>query len=159
MKRVMGIVLFLFLFYSLCTSQPLDIIASGGDSMGFNSQSLAETNNASLYNPFLAGVLAIIPGAGHFYINEPLTGLAFLGGIGLVFGLTYIAALNPNLDVAQYGFLLWIGLYLANIVSAVRLAKAKHLNMGYSFQILPKCEIYHRAFSNSYPGFTLRLNL
>ncbi|KFE71055.1 tetratricopeptide repeat protein [Hyalangium minutum] len=51
-------------------------------------------------SPLLAGLLSIVPGAGHLYIGEPLTGLAALGWNGLFSFALYESIRRDQVGVA-----------------------------------------------------------
>lgn len=55
-------------------------------------------------SPLLAGLLSIVPGAGHLYIGEPLVGLAALGWNGL-----FSFALYESIRRDQVGFAVLLG--------------------------------------------------
>lgn len=55
-------------------------------------------------SPVLAGLLSIVPGAGHLYIGEPLVGLAALGWNGL-----FSFALYESIRRDQVGFAVLLG--------------------------------------------------
>jgi hypothetical protein len=113
------------------------------------SKRLYKYQTTDKYNPGAAGFLALIPSVGHIYTNEPLRGLAFLGGMagsfgtmvvgfGLAWGGAGIGA--PLFFVGAAGVIVF---YVWNIIDAVQVTKVKNLalrNHDISFRILPNIE-------------------
>jgi TM2 domain-containing membrane protein YozV len=75
-------------------------------------------------DPFVAAALAVVPGMGHFYLGQPLKGLAYLLGVG---GLQFFGF---DLDLSVIGLAVGVpmelgggALWVYGIVDAYRTAK------------------------------------
>ena len=125
------------------------------------------------YNPTTAGVLAIIPGAGHCYAGEPWRGLAFVGGMVGSFGVAVAGfALLPwdesgRSEVPGYviGAIGWCGVaafYIWSIIDAGHVAKIKNMKLRGN-NISLKMEPCFRLANQNYfiantTGLTLKIN-
>lgn len=117
------------------------------DNYNVKTYSYAQTDR---YNPGTAGVLAVLPGAGHCYDGESGRGLKFIGGIVGSWGIGIIGfstawggdeVLGSALMIAGCGSALFF--YVWSIIDAVEVAKIKnmHLNVNpVSFKIEPQFE-------------------
>jgi hypothetical protein len=126
------------------------------DDYNFRTYTFEKTDK---YNPTAAGLLAIIPGAGHCYNGEAGRGLAFIGGMVGSFGVAAVGfALLPwdESDRSEVpGFVIgaigWVGFatfYVWSIIDAVHVAKIKNLaiiNNNISLEVLPNFEISNIA--------------
>lgn len=126
------------------------------------------------YNPATAAVLAIIPGVGHIYVEQPLRGFIFPAGMIFSYYLMVRGALNAwsggwgseSKDTGEFqmiaGLAGFLGFYICNFVDVVRIAKIKNLyyrETGLSFQVVPFIENkYDNHFNSTFAGFTLKLN-
>jgi TM2 domain-containing membrane protein YozV len=84
-------------------------------------------------NAFLAAVLAIVPGLGHFYLGENKKGIAYLVGVG---GLEFFGI---DLDLSFIGALIGVPmdigggtLWIFSIVDAYRTARRMEAAAGFS---------------------------
>jgi len=117
------------------------------------------------YDPTAAFLLSIVPGLGHVYAEEPLRGLAFLGGMAGSFGMFMLGAVLAFEDVGfgeplgMIGALGFVGFYIANFADAVQVAKIKNLafrNHDITFHILPNISS-NNIYSSSINNFGVRL--
>lgn len=113
--------------------------------------------NTDKYNPRVAAVLAIIPGAGHVYSGHYWRGLIFPVGM-LGSGFLVMAGSLENwadgwdsdpLDGGKgkmiIGQIAFLGFYALNFVDAVRVAKIKNLHFRpqqVTFKVKPYCNKY-----------------
>lgn len=83
-----------------------------------------------LYNPKLAKILSIVPGAGQFYTEEYVSGLISIGWNVLWGYLTIEAFVEDRvLDGVLTGSLLWWRFYSGNIQNAEKFALEKNLQI------------------------------
>ena len=83
-----------------------------------------------LYNPKLAKILSIVPGAGQFYTGEYVSGLISIGWNVLWGYLTIEAFVQDRvLDGVLIGSLLWWRFYSGNIQNAEKFALEKNLQI------------------------------
>lgn len=83
-----------------------------------------------LYNPQLAKILSIIPGAGQFYTGEYVSGLISIGWNVLWGYLTINAFMEDRIfDGVMIGTLLWWRFYSGNIQNAEKFAAEKNLQI------------------------------
>jgi TM2 domain-containing membrane protein YozV len=83
-----------------------------------------------LYNPNLAKILSIVPGAGQFYTGEYVSGLISIGWNVLWGYLTIEAFVQDRvLDGVLIGSLLWWRFYSGNIQNAEKFALEKNLQI------------------------------
>jgi len=81
-----------------------------------------------LYNPQLAKILSIVPGAGQFYTGEYVSGLISIGWNVLWGYLTINAFMEERMfDGLMVGSLLWWRFYSGNIQNAEKFAIEKNL--------------------------------
>ena len=81
-----------------------------------------------LYNPQLAKILSIVPGAGQFYTGEYVSGLISIGWNVLWGYLTINAFMEDRMfDGLMVGSLLWWRFYSGNIQNAEKFAIEKNL--------------------------------
>lgn len=81
-----------------------------------------------LYNPQLAKILSIVPGAGQFYTGEYVSGLISIGWNVLWGYLTINAFMEERMfDGLMVGSLLWWRFYSGNIKNAEKFAIEKNL--------------------------------
>lgn len=88
-----------------------------------NLQILEEVKNQKIKNPFIAGVLGIIPGAGYLYASHKQTAIASFVVNSLLMYATY-----SNIEKKNYGMVTLVGVfslsfYIGNISGSVRSAK------------------------------------
>lgn len=83
-----------------------------------------------LYNPQLAKMLSLVPGAGQFYTGEYVSGLISIGWNVLWGYLTIEAFIEDRiLDGVLIGSLLWWRFYSGNIQNAEKFALEKNLDI------------------------------
>jgi membrane protease YdiL (CAAX protease family)/TM2 domain-containing membrane protein YozV len=84
-------------------------------------------------SPATAGLLAIIPGAGHFYLGKPVVGSAYLGTT-LSFGVLTAGVQDAGFPGLLIGSLTQ-NLWFYNIFDAYRDARIKRADVGYQYPI------------------------
>ncbi len=85
---------------------------------------------SDLYNPQLAKMLSLIPGAGQFYTGEYVSGFISIGWNVLWGYLTINAFIEDRvLDGLLIGSLLWWRFYSGNIQNAEKFALEKNLDI------------------------------
>lgn len=116
------------------------------------------------YQPALAGILAVIPGVGHFYTNQPLRGLGFIGGMSgsiILTGVGFAFAWDENnigAPLMIIGGLSFFGFYIWNFIDAVYVAKIK--NMAFrdhkiSFHVEPFVNNLNNQLHSNTTGLSL----
>jgi hypothetical protein len=89
---------------------------------------LCDSIDNDLYNPQLAKILSIVPGAGQFYTGEYVSGLISIGWNVLWGYLTINAFMEDRVfDGLMVGTLLWWRFYSGNIQNAEKFALGKNL--------------------------------
>ncbi len=84
---------------------------------------ITSLENAKFKKPFVAGVLAIIPGAGYLYAGHWQTAISALLVNSLLFYATYSSIEVKNYGVALLSGVFSLTFYVGNIVGSVRSAK------------------------------------
>jgi len=123
------------------------------------------------FSPTAATILAIIPGFGHFYLDEPLRGLGF---IGLMYGSVLVTTVGVsrtyhNDDPTSTKWLVLggafgvLGLYIWNFADVSRVVKIKNLHFrdqAVTFHLQPSIQPFAigNATTNNIKGVSLRLN-
>lgn len=125
------------------------------------------------YNPSTAALLAIVPGAGHIYVDQPLRGIIFPAGMIVSSYIMVSGSLNEwaagwgneNKNSGEFqmiaGLAGFIGFYIGNFVDVIRIAKIKnqyYRKNDFSFQVIPFIENkYNYCFNSNAAGLTLKL--
>lgn len=121
------------------------------------------------YNPRVATLLAVFPGAGHFYCGKIGRGLLFEGGLVATFGIFTVGSLNDwssQGEGSSGGILMalgggaFIGLYVLNFFDAEKTAKLRNIELRrkMGINVLPYYEINKNSFiSCSYTGVSVRI--
>ncbi len=120
------------------------------------------------YYPAIAGALAIVPGLGHVYANEPLRGLAFFGSVVGSAGIGFLGFYLSFTDVPGLPvFLICSGVtgvittYTMNILDAVKVSKIKNMAInsgGITFHIEPVMKIHYEDHRYGSIGISVKLN-
>ncbi len=119
------------------------------------------------FQPAMAGVLAIIPGAGHVYANEPLRGVAFLGGMSTSLLITTVGfaigygGSDLGAPMMIGGVLSFVGIYIWNFFDAVKVAKIQNMafrDLGVSFNFKPFINNSNNQLQSNSAGLSLQLN-
>ena len=97
---------------------------------GHQLSQICDSLDNDLYNPQLAKLLSIVPGAGQFYTGEYVSGLISIGWNVLWGYLTINAFIEDRVfDGFVVGTLLWWRFYSGNIQNAEKFAIEKNLEM------------------------------
>lgn len=105
---------------------------------------LCDSIAGDLYNPQLAKILSIVPGAGQFYTGEYVSGLISIGWNVLLGYLTINAFMEDRVfDGFAIGTLLWWRFYYGNLQNAEKFAVEKNLE---------KTNLALRHLHNEYSG-------
>ena len=91
---------------------------------------LSDAENLSEKSPVLAGILGIIPGAGHVYLGQWGNALAAITLIGASGYLAYDGYVKQDKIQAGLFLTLSTGFYTGSIFSAYRQAKKINVNLG-----------------------------
>jgi hypothetical protein len=135
------------------------------DNYNVKTYSFEETDR---YNPSAAGVLAIIPGVGHFYSGEVLRGLGFIGGMAgsamlmpIGFAVAWGGSEVIGATMMLGGAAGFVGIYIWNFIDATKVAKIKNMALrsgSLSFNIEPYFESgYQNQFNSNNIGLSLKM--
>lgn len=117
------------------------------------------------YKPLTAGVLAIIPGAGHIYAGEPIRGLIFPVGMAVSAYLISCGSLtewaaqgspNSGSSLTAVGLISFVGFYTFNFFDAVKVTKIKNMHLrqkALSFQFEP---CFESQLNSNVAGLSLK---
>lgn len=104
------------------------------------------------FNPTVAGLCAIFPGAGHFYAMQPGRGLLFMGGMAISGYAIIYGSLdewaggwgdggNSGRIIMYAGLASFIGIYIWNVFDAVKVSKIKNMHFretGVALSVRPQ---------------------
>lgn len=120
------------------------------------------------YNSTLAGMLAVVPGLGHLYINEPFRGIVFIAGIGaslVSLGAFAVGiAWGSTMSALPFGIIGAGGLvtlYIWNISDARKIAGIKNLvgkHKTLNVNISPKIEMKNAFVPTENYGISMKLS-